>query len=331
MNTSTPRALAARDLDAVVAIDADLSGRPRRAYFERRLAAAERDPERHLQLGIDAGGRLEGFMLGRVLEGEFGRSEPALRLEAFGVRRGAQRRGFGTALAAGFEAAAARRGIAGIRTSALWREHDLLRFLDRAGYELSQDHVLDCTLGRAVLGSAAEEPLERDEPPRDANDYGSPGAALDFAPLARDAVHVGMLHEADLEGISRIDRRLTGRDRRGYLCRTLEEALGSSALRISLTAKDDGAVSGFLMARLDYGDYGRAEPTAVIDTVGVDPLRAHHGIGRALLSQLFANLRALGVERVETVVAPGNLDLMGFFTNAGFLPAQRLALVKGLS
>jgi ribosomal protein S18 acetylase RimI-like enzyme len=90
-------------------------------------------------------------------------------------------------------------------------------------------------------------------------------------------------------------------------------------------------VAGYLMARLDYGDFGRVEPTAVIDTVGVDPLRARQGIGRALLSQLFVNLRGLGVERVETVVAPDALDLMAFFVRAGFRPSERLSFLKRLA
>jgi len=101
-------------------------------------------------------------------------------------------------------------------------------------------------------------------------------------------------------------------------------------VRVSLAARIDGSVAGFLMARVDYGDFGRTEPVAVIDTVGVDPLRARQGIGRALLSQLFMNLAGLGVERVETVVAPGRLDLLSFFYGAGFRPSERLAFVKRL-
>lgn len=292
--------LAPADLAAVTGIDAALAGRARRAYFERRLELGQRDPERHLQVGVDADGTLGGFMLGRVLEGEFGRSEPQVRLEAFGVRPAAQHRGLGHALGAAFEAEARKRGIAEIRTTALWRHHDLLRFLDRSGYRLADSHVLDCA------------------------------PSSDFEPLARDAFAVETLREADLEHVARIDRRLTGRDRRGYLCRSHREALADSALRVSLVAKSDGLLAGFLMARLDYGDFGRTEPVAVIDTVGVDPLRARQGVGRALLSQLFINLRALGVERVETVVAPDNLDLLGFFLAAGFRPAERLAFLKRL-
>ena len=70
----TVRALAPRDLGAVAAIDGALGGLTRRAYFERRLQAAQRDPERYLQLALEEDGALAGFMLGHVLEGEFGTS-----------------------------------------------------------------------------------------------------------------------------------------------------------------------------------------------------------------------------------------------------------------
>ena len=323
------RPLAAADVTAVIAIDAALVGRSRRAYFERRLTAARRDPERHVQLGVDHEGRLAGFMLGCLLEGEFGRTEPALRLEAFGVKPALQARGIGAALSRAFEAEAAKRGAAEVRTSALWRSHELLRFLDHAGYRLSSSHVLDCALAGVELGSAREAPVEAAPGPADANDYGTPRAPQ-FEALARDAVDVRVLTEKDIEGVARVDRRHTGRDRRGYLCRALAEALADSAVRVSLAAHIDGAVAGFVMARVDYGDFGRAEPVAVIDTIGVDPLRAHHGVGRALLSQLFANLSALGIERVETLVASGALELAGFFHAAGFRPSERLLFLKRL-
>jgi len=54
----------------------------------------------------------------------------------------------------------------------------------------------------------------------------------------------------------------------------------------------------------------RTEPVAVLDTIGVDPAYAHHGVGHALMSQLFGNLGALQVDRVETVVAPEQLALL---------------------
>ncbi|HVB49170.1 MAG TPA: GNAT family N-acetyltransferase, partial [Burkholderiales bacterium] len=151
-----------------------------------------------------------------------------------------------------------------------------------------------------------------------------------FEALARDTADVRSLASADLDAVVRIDRRLTGRERRGYMGKALDEALFDSAIRISLSARRDGVLAGFLMARADLGDFGRTEPVAVIDTVGVDPDYARHGLGRALLSQLFINLSALRIERLETMIAKENFPLLGFFYRAGFAPSQRLAFVKRL-
>ena len=70
---------------------------------------------------------------------------------------------------------------------------------------------------------------------------------------------------------------------------------------------------------------------AVIDTIGVDPDYAHRGVGHAMLSQLFANLGALRIERVETVVGPRDLALLGFLYDAGFVPSQRIPFVRRLA
>jgi ribosomal protein S18 acetylase RimI-like enzyme len=67
---------------------------------------------------------------------------------------------------------------------------------------------------------------------------------------------------------------------------------------------------------------------AVLDTIGVDPDYAHRGVGHALLSQLFVNLAALRVERVETMVTRENFGLLGFFYDAGFGQSQRLSFDK---
>jgi ribosomal protein S18 acetylase RimI-like enzyme len=158
-------------------------------------------------------------------------------------------------------------------------------------------------------------------------DYGAQ-AGNDFEHLARDTADVRSMAPGDLDEIVRIDRRNAGRDRRSYIEHKLAEALHDSAIRVSLTARLDGHITGFLMARADLGDFGRTEPVAVMDTIGVDPDYAHRGVGHALLSQLFVNLGALGIERVETVVAPGDLRLLGFLYDAGFAPSARLAFVK---
>ena len=325
------RRLARSDLDSVVALDAAFAGRTRRAYFDRRLSAALNHPELHLQFAAEEDGAFCGHALARVLEGEFGIAQPGLRLEVISVAQGRQGHGVGRALHAALEAEAARRSIAEFRTTALWRDHAMLGFLDRLGYALAPERVIECTLGSGGRGRR-EEAANPDatEKPGDPNDW-SASAGNDYERLARDEAEVSLLSAKDLEEVIRIDRHVGGRERREYMRHALDEALRESGVRISLAARRDGIMAGFLMARADLGDFGRTEPVAVIDTLGVAPEYAHQGIGHALLSQLFLNLSALGIERVETIVAPGAVDLLGFFHGAGFAPGERLAFRKPLT
>lgn len=324
------RRLAPQDLDEVVAIDAAMMGRGRRAYFERRLQAALREPALHVQFAAESGGQLTGYVLARVLEGEFGRSRPAVRLEAMGVRPALQGSGTGTRLLDALAEGARGRGLLEIRTQALWRNHAMLGFLDRAGFVLGRNNVIDCAVSDAPLGAAESAPVSSWEAGSGPEvDYGAPHGN-DFEALARDTADVRALRREDLDEVVRIDRKRVGRERREYIGHLLDEALGDSGVRVSLAARIDGAVAGFLMARCDYGDFGRTEPVAVLDTIGVHPDFARRKVGIALLSQLFLNLHALRVERVETIVAPDNFTLLGFLYRAGFAPSQRLGFVRAL-
>ena len=160
-------------------------------------------------------------------------------------------------------------------------------------------------------------------------DYSKP-ATPDFGPLARDRIPVRAIKESDLSALIAIDRRITGRDRSGYFEGKLEEALHESDVRVSLVAEQDGAVVGFIMARVDFGEFGRFEPIAVMDTIGVDPDWHDRGVGRALLSQLLMNLATLRVERIRTDVAWRDRDLVGFLDRCGFLPAQQLCFKRSV-
>lgn len=150
----------------------------------------------------------------------------------------------------------------------------------------------------------------------------------DFEALSRDLVPVRSARESDLDAIIRIDRKLNQRDRREYYTAKMNEVMSESGIRASLVAEHDDQVVGFIMARVDYGDYGRTEPAAVIDTIGVDPGFGRMGIARALLSQLLTNLDALRVEHVRTNVSWKNVALISFLEGNGFAPAQRLILSK---
>ena len=327
----TLRALTPTDLNGVVAIDAAIEGRSRRAYVERRLAAARREPALHAQFAaVDEAG-LAGYILARVLEGEFGRETRSLRIELIGVRPDARGRGVGQPLFDALSAWAQRHAIRELRTQAAWTDAPLLRWLAGMGFALAPSVIVSCEVNQGSYLPERDDAigLAQGEGPGHEISFG-PGADNDYERLARDSADVRAMTPVDLNDIVRIDRGITGHDRAGYLKAKLSEALDDTSLRVSLCARRDGANVGFLMARVDRGDFGRTEPVAVIDTLGVDPAYARHGVGRALLSQLFANLGALRVERVETIVAASDLALLGFLYGTGFAPSQRLPFVRRL-
>lgn len=144
--------------------------------------------------------------------------------------------------------------------------------------------------------------------------------------LETAAIPVRRLAPKDLEGVIALDARITGRRREAYFQVKLAQALADTGIEVSLAVDQDGRLAGFLLARVWYGEFGEAEPVAVLDTIGVDPSQADKGIGRALLRQLRLNLQALGIQRLQTEVAWSNPRLLSFFHHQGFEPAPRFCL-----
>ena len=296
------RPLLREDLAAVVAIDSVSKGSTRRAYFERRLDAALREPKSHAQFAATDDDGLAGYILARMVKGEFGRPAPGLRLEVIGVRGDVKGQRVGASLFDALSDYARRHGVADVRTTAAWNDHQMLRWIDAMGFTLAPNHVVDCAVADGEYTPQRDDPSEGKNSAPEINYGGRSGN--DFERLARDNADVRAMEPSDLADIVRIDQGITGRDRQDYMQHKLVEALHDSAIRVSLTARMDDTIVGFVMARVDLGDFGRTEPVAVIDTIGVHPGYTHRGMGHALLSQLFVNLGALRIERVETVVAP---------------------------
>ncbi len=312
------RKLAPDDLDAVVDIDARLGGDSRHGYFEKRLAAALRAPDRHMQFATDDPQGLASYVLARVLADEYGRVRKTVLLETIGVDPGCRGQGLGAQLLDGLEAVARDDGIGEIETAVDWRTWVLTRFFAGQGFTKAPRHILSFDLSEGSRPFVRETDLGDEE--EDETSDPVPGR-IDIASLAC----------GDLEDLVRIDGKLTRRDRRDYMAGKLDEALLDSGIRVSLLARSDGLAAGFLMARIDFGDTGRTRPTAVVDTLGVHPDFARRGIASALLAQLAINLEALRIERIETTLRAADLGLISFFTRAGFRPAERIALTKRLA
>ncbi len=144
--------------------------------------------------------------------------------------------------------------------------------------------------------------------------------------LEFDSISVRRLLPDDLDRVTRLDAKVTGRSRSEYFKLKLAQNLAETGIKVSLAAEQDSLFVGFLLARVYYGEFGLMEPTAVLDTIGVNPDFQGQGVGQALLRQLTMDLRGLGVEHLQTEVGWDNQGLLTFFQKEGFKPAPRFCL-----
>jgi ribosomal protein S18 acetylase RimI-like enzyme len=302
------RALVPGDLDRVIAIDQAITGGSRRGFYAKRLASLTEGQKATVGLAAVSGQKVVGFLFADVLDGEFGGKAPVGVLGAIGVDPAATRQGVARSLLSALEGLLADRGVKELRTEADWSQHQLTAFFSKAGMRLSRRLVLERPVGDLI-----------EEPPASGSEE-----------FAWEQVTVRSMVEADLPAIVQTDRKITGRDRTPYYQRKAIEVLRQSGVRVSLVAEVDRQFAGFLMARVDMGDFGRTEPTAVMDTVGVHPAFAGKHVGRALMRQLLLNLGSLRVERVVTQADWDHLPLLGFLARTGFGLSQRLSFEKPL-
>jgi ribosomal protein S18 acetylase RimI-like enzyme len=318
----TTRPLLESDLCRVVDIDARIIGRNRPGFFEKRLQAALAEPKQFIYIGCELDGELSGFMMARLHEGEYGMKEPVAVLDVMGVDPEVQGQGLGRELMQAFSKILEHKQIAEIQSQADWRNQSILRFFSDAGFKLAPRHILErevsymATNGFQEPDSYSNEETEVDYSDPDGDQVGA---------LARDSVFCRSLQADDLDTLIRIDRKLTNLDRRAYYERKVKEALDETGIRVSLVAELKGMVVGFIMARVDYGEFDRTESIAVLDTIAVDPGFAHHHVGGALLAQLLGNLATLRLENIRTEIDAEQLELSSFLMSNNFYPAQRLS------
>ena len=306
---SSIRRLTSADLDRVVAIDHEITGRQRRGFHENRLAASLDDPRVFISLAFVENGVVEGFVLAHILDGEFGGRHPVAVLDAIGTSLSARRRGGARALIRELQAAARGRGAHELRTQTLWSDEGMLHFLSVVGFKLDGRIVLD----RPCIVDAREGRFGTED--------------LD---LSKERISVRSLSHSDLASVVRLDRSVTDLDRSSYYERKINEALRKNGVRMSMLAEIDGTPAGFIMARVDYGEYGRAETVAVMDTIGVNPEFSGQNVGSVLLIQLLSQLQELRVERVRTQIGWNNPGLIAFLDRLGFWPTQDLTFTLAL-
>lgn len=318
------RPLRPDDLDRVSEIESRIAGHPRKGFMEKRFAVAAAAPEGFITCAALDGERLAGYGFARIQEGEFGTRGAVAVLDVIGVDPYARGRGIGKGVIAEIERWMKKKNIGTLRTQVDWANRDMVGFFSAAGFRLAP-----CQIIERDTSPLREEIAEVTTVKRDGKGQVHSGAGGNYYEmLSRDRILVRSLKEEDLAAVVRIDGKLTGLDRSPYYGAKFREMLVESGIRVSLVAEDAGIVTGFVMARVDIGEFGKVEKTAVIDTIGVHPAHAGSGIGHALLSQLLLNLSTLQVESVLVQVATEDFDLRRFLHARGFVPSQRLALAK---
>lgn len=318
----TIRPLTSADLEPVIAIDKANSGSSRRGFFEKRLAAALASPGDYVYVGLEDGGKLIGYAMARLIEGEFGQAHKLARLDAIAVEAGYQHHGAGHRLLDAVKAVLKRKEVVAFECQVDWADRALLGFLGDSGFALAPALVLARSTEELTTYSDADLAEDEDGPE---TDFSSPeGDAA--AALSHDRIPVRSMTAEDLAPMIRIDRKRSGQDRTAYYERKQAEALNEAGVRVSLVAEMDGYPVGFIMARVDFGEFGHTIREAVMDTMAVDPGYEGQGVGRALMNQLVSNLSVLRVETVRTEVAWNDSNLIGYFDAAGFSPAQRMTV-----
>lgn len=317
------RSLRPDDFDRVAEIESRITGRPRKVFLEKRLAMATGAPEYFITCAAVEGETLVGYGIARLYEGDFGHPDAVAVLDVIGVDPDVQRSGIGKAIMSGIEQRMQKKGVRILRTQAVWSNQRLTGFFSSVGLKLAPIQIIERDTSPLSEKTVDVKPVKMDGMWRVHR-----GGGNDFESLNRDRMVIRSLKQNDLPAIVRIDEKLIGFDRSAYYGAKFREMLDESGIRVSLVAEEDGMVSGFIMARVDFGEFGMVEKAAVIDTIGVHHAYWGNGIGHALLSQLLVNLATLQVESVRTLVQWEDFVLQRFLLGYGFGPSLRLVLSK---
>lgn len=128
------RAMTAEDLDRIVEIDKLVLGQSRPAYWKLKLELADkRSPRSSLVAEIE--GKVIGFVIGDARGWEYSVAENIGWIDTIGVDPECQRKGIAKMLMTEMINILKKVGVEKIYTFVNWRDWNLLRFFDAAGFK----------------------------------------------------------------------------------------------------------------------------------------------------------------------------------------------------
>ena len=139
-------------------------------------------------------------------------------------------------------------------------------------------------------------------------------------------VTIRPMTEMDIDGIVRIDEKVTGK----YRPDVWEKRLAYYIRRdpdASQIAVVSGQIVGFMMGEVRGGEFGLEEATGWVEFFGVDPASRGQSIGRKLIEALFGYFGKRGAQVARTVVADDQDEIAKFLSATGF-NGSRLSILE---
>jgi ribosomal protein S18 acetylase RimI-like enzyme len=133
------RIMKEKDLEAIVNIDAKVSGAVRRNYYERKMSMIlDRKGSIATSLVADYHGKVIGFIMGNIFTGEFGIPQKTASLDTIGIDPDFGGQGVGMQLLEEFESHVRKAGAENIQTLVDWGNIPLTRFFNKSGFAPSK-------------------------------------------------------------------------------------------------------------------------------------------------------------------------------------------------
>ena len=145
-------------------------------------------------------------------------------------------------------------------------------------------------------------------------------------------IKIRLMKAEDFDAVVAIDEKVLKVSRPEYYELKFDKLFKSKDyLPTSLVAEvAGGMVVGFVMGELYMGEYGIFQEEAALDTIGIDPLYQHKGIGEQLINEFIDHLRSLGVKKINTLVDMNDSKLIRFFSSNQFSPSKTINLERGI-
>jgi len=130
------RILRPEDYGAIVEIDTMVGGKSRPKYYERKLRRLTDSRDRIISsLVAEVDGRVVGFLMADVYQGEFGVPESQAAIDTIGVLPRMQRAGVARKLIEEFIGNMRAIGVTSVRTLVSWNDFTLVAFFGSQGFQ----------------------------------------------------------------------------------------------------------------------------------------------------------------------------------------------------